>query len=299
MGRYAIITPARNEAANLPRVAESLVRQSVLPFRWIVVDNGSTDGTGDCVRALSRAHPWIELLTIPGHGPPRRGAASVRAFQAGVAALLGHADFIVNHDADISVPRGYFEFLLAEFERNPRLGIASGTCFERQDGVWRQRFVTGATVWGGSRMYRRECLDQIQPLEERLGWDGMDEAKAHGMDWETELFSDLPFFHHRPEGKRDGSALGTRVAQWRSAYYMGYRPWYLALRSLRHCGRNLSGLGMLWGYMRGALDRDFAPDPRIREHVRRQQRISRLADRFRETTGRAVGRRRRTSDARI
>ena len=284
---YAVITPARNEAANLPRAAAALARQSVRPERWIIVENGSTYGTADWERDLAREHDWIRLVEAPGTTTPTRGAPSVRAFQAGLAALDAPVPFIVNQDADITMPPGYYAGLLDAFAAEPRLGIAGGTCFERHDGVWGQRFVTGTTVWGGCRMYRRECLDDVQPIEERLGWDGMAEAKANMCGWTTRLLPDLPFMHHRAEGERDGTAWRARVAQGHSAHYMGYRPWYLVLRALRHSLRHPSGLGLVWGYGAAVVHREpVCPDPRIRSYVRSQQRLSALPDRLLETLGR-------------
>ena len=284
--RYAVIPPARNEAGTLPRLAESLLHQSERPARWVVVDNGSTDATATIVRELSREHEWIRLLQIPGATTPTRGAPAVRAFQAGLASLDVETDFVVNHDADITVPPGYFDRLLDAFAGDPQLGIAGGTCFEPEDGGWSRRHVTGTTVWGGSRMYRRACLDDVQPLEERLGWDGMAEAKANSAGWTTRILADLPFLHHRPEGQRDGS-WGSRVAQGRSARYMGYRPWYLVLRAFRHAIRNPAGVGLVWGYTSSAVRREpTTQDPAIRDYVRRQQRIGDLPARLRETIGR-------------
>ena len=106
-------------------------------------------------------------------------------------------------DADLSFAADYFSRLLAAFEADPHLGMASGTCYERDGATWRQRHVTGGHVWGASRAYRRRCLEDVQPLESGLAWDGIDELKAAVKGWRTTTCVDLPFYHHRPEAARE------------------------------------------------------------------------------------------------
>ena len=167
-GSYAVITPARDEASSLPRLAQSLAGQTVLPTRWLIVDNGSTDGTLAIAEELAREHGWIEVLTMPGTDRPVRGGAVVRAFHFGLEALSEPTEIVVNLNADISFESDYFARLLGEFAADPELGMASGSCYEEVDGEWRQRHVTGTTVWGAARAYRRACLDDVLPLEERM-----------------------------------------------------------------------------------------------------------------------------------
>ena len=287
MLRYTVITPARDEATNIPRLAESLLAQSVLPERWLVVDNGSQDETRELVEAQHAASPWIQLLVTTGEQSAVRGRPIVRALHRALDELPDPPDVVVNVDADISFDSDFFARLLAAFERDPALGIASGTCYELEGDGWRERHVTGSTVWGATRAYRWECLQQVLPLEERLGWDGIDEFKAKALGWKTETLKDLPFRHHRREGERDGGQFRARAAQGRSARYMGYRPWYLVLRALHNARRDRAALGLVWGYAAAALSRDGRmPDPAARAYLRRQQSLRQLPARLRESRGR-------------
>ena len=231
MRSYAIITPVRDEADNLPRLASCLASQTIRPTAWYIVDNGSDDGTLELAEGIAAEHDWVHVLSIPGATAAVRGAPIVRALHAAIGELAGDPpEIAVNVDADISMEHDYFELLLARFDADSSLGIASGSAFELQGGTWRQRHVTGSTVWGASRAYRWECLQEILPLEERVAWDGIDEFKANARGWTHDAFEELPFRHHRKEGERDGSTWRARCNQGHAAYYVGYRPWYLVLR---------------------------------------------------------------------
>jgi glycosyltransferase involved in cell wall biosynthesis len=284
---YAVITPARNEAANLPRLAGALRGQQHRPAQWVIVENGSTDDTVDVCEKLAKNEPWITVLHTGGSGDPVRGAPIVRAIHAALDEIDPRLDIVVNVDADVSMDETYFLRLADAFAADPSLGIASGSAYEAEGGMWLQRHVTGGTVWGATRAYRRACLDDVLPLEERHGWDGLDQLAARAKGWSTRTLLDLPFRHHRPEGARDGS----RWAHWRTcgdtAYYMGYRPWYLVMRTLHQSRREVAALGMIGGYARAALARG----PRWlnaagRQVLRDDQSLGNLLQRRREALGR-------------
>jgi glycosyltransferase involved in cell wall biosynthesis len=286
---YALVTPARNEAANLGRLAACLLLQTVRPREWVIVDDGSTDRTPSVAATLAAEHPWIRLVRLEAHGEAVRGGAIVRALKAGVAALGAPPDLVVNVDADVSFEPEFFARLLRHFEDDPALGIAGGTAFEHERGAWRERFVTRTTVWGAVRAYRWACFQDVSPLEERLGWDGLDELTAVVRGWRAETYRDLPFRHHRRVGERDSSTRATWVAEGRLAHYMHYRPGYLVARSLFQAAhhRRPAALGMVWGYGAAAVRRE----PRWRDdeaaaHLRDLQRLRALPVRAREALGR-------------
>jgi biofilm PGA synthesis N-glycosyltransferase PgaC len=290
MRGYAILTPARDEARNLRRLARCLAGQSVPPLAWVIVDDGSTDGTAELARELAARHAWVRALGV-GDGvgdlvAGREAGRDVRAFHAGLAAVPDEADVVLKVDADVSLGRTYFERLLAVFDEDPALGIASGTCLERSGGGWRPRHTTGTSVWGAARAYRRACLDAVLPLEERMGWDGIDELKAQAHGWRTRTLPELTFRHNRPEGARDASPWAAWSLRGRASHYMGYRPTYLALRSLGRARREPAALGLLAGYARAALRREpRCEDLDVRARLRRPQRWRHLRARSREAAG--------------
>lgn len=280
---YAIVTPVRDEAGNLERLAPCLTTQTARPAAWIIVDDGSSDGTAALIASLAAEHPWIRLTSAGGEALAR-GGPIVRAFNAGLAALDPRPDVVVKLDADISMGPDHFEQLLAHFERDPQLGIAGGIGYEEQaDGVWRQRHGTGAGVWGACRAYRRACLDDILPLEQHMGWDTLDLVKANVKGWKTEVFYELSFRHHRVEGERDGRRLRTSTIQGEAAYFMGYRLSYLAVRTLYRTLRDPAAIGLLIGYAKARARRgQRCADPALRDYVRAQQSLRRLPLRARE-----------------
>jgi glycosyltransferase involved in cell wall biosynthesis len=286
---YAVVTPVRDEVENLGRLAAALTAQRLRPRAWVIVDTGSTDETPSAAAGLAAA-PWITTFSLEGEASLERGGPIVRAFEAGLESLGDCPDVIVKLDADLSFEPGYFEGLLSRFAENPRLGMASGTCYELEREEWRQRHVTGTTVWGAARAYRRECLEDVLPLEQRMGWDGVDEFRANARGWTTKVFDDLPFRHHRREGLRDGSARRARFAQGQAARYLGYRFWYLVLRALWNARREPAAIAMIQGYVVAALRRGpRLVDAEARSYLRRQQSLRTLPLRAAE----AIGRRRR------
>jgi poly-beta-1,6-N-acetyl-D-glucosamine synthase len=279
--RYAVVTPARNEEVNLQRLGAAVMAQTHRPVVWRIVDDGSVDGTGEVLAALAAEHPWIEHLERPAAdrqeslADGRRKARDLDAFLLGAVPLRDRVGVIVKVDADVSFAPDYFAELIGRFEADATLGIASGTCYEQEDGEWVRRTKAAATVWGASRAYRSDCLADLMALEPCMGWDGLDEISVQLRGMRTQTFVDLGFRHHRPEGGRELSSLHQGEALGRAAWYMGYRPTYLTLRALYRARQEPAAIGMLWGYFAAARRRDpQCPQPHLVQAVRDRQRLA-------------------------
>lgn len=274
---YAVVTPARNERDNLRRLADSIVAQAHRPACWVIVDDGSDDGMGVVADELAACHDWIVVVGT-GEGSAelaqgRRQGRDLLAFRRGLSVLDRPVDVFVKVDADTSFEADYFARLLDRFALEPELGIAGGCCYELVDGEWRRIKVAGSHPRGASRAYRWALREDVFALEPELGWDGVDEVLAELRGYRTAGFTDFGFRHHRKVGEREGR-LRAGSALGRQAWYMGYRPSYLALRAVYRARENLASLAMVWGYAAAAAEgARQCPNPAVTRRVRDGQRL--------------------------
>src|SRR5256712_11037448 len=98
-------------------------------------------------------------------------------------------------------------------------------------------------------MWRRACVGQVLPLEERLGWDGVDELKAATLGWRTRSLRKPVFYHHRAFAARErGARWRAWAATGETAHYLGSRTSYVFLRTFHHARRERAALGLFLGY---------------------------------------------------
>jgi glycosyltransferase involved in cell wall biosynthesis len=197
--RYVVITPARNEARYIERTLRSMAAQTVLPARWIVVDDGSTDGTGALVQQYARVNDWIHLVSVTSQSEARSGGSKVvRAFNTGYNVIKDESyDFIVKLDADLTLPPTYFEEVARCFSENPKVGLCGGYCVIERNGGQVPESVTTDHVRGAFKAYRRQSFEAIGGLHEIWSWDGLDEAALAWKGWELKVLP-LAVVHHRP-----------------------------------------------------------------------------------------------------
>lgn len=274
---YVVITPARNEEAYIAHTIDSMMSQSELPLRWVIVDDGSTDATPDIVAEAERRHPWICLLRRKDRGFRHAGQGVIEAFYAGFETIRDLPwDFVVKFDGDLSFGRDYFRDCFARFAENPKLGIGGGYCCIDLNGRIEPEFDGDPPfhVRGPTKLYRRKCWEDIDGLYSVPGWDGIDEIKANMMGWKTATFRDIRLIHHRPTG----GAYGT----WRNQtkygvanYVMGYHPVFMACKCLKRSvipPYLIGSIALAWGYTSAWLGKcKRVPDPELLSYARSQQ----------------------------
>jgi poly-beta-1,6-N-acetyl-D-glucosamine synthase len=279
---YVLITPARNEAKFIELTIQSVLAQTIRPVKWIIVSDGSTDGTDDVVRNYAEQHNWIELVRRPER-KERTFAAKVNAFNAGYHRLDNlDYDLIANLDADISFDdKEYFEFLISRFAENPRLGIA-GTSFREGNITYPSRLHSIEDVLGACQMFRRECFVAIggyQPISGG-GIDMVAVLAAQAAGWQTQTFTEKLCIHHRAVGSAHCTNLLERwLHTGRKDYLLGSHPAFEIFRcayQMAHRPYVIGGVLMLLGYFWVLLRGVERPIPQRLVNLRRSGQIKRL-----------------------
>jgi hypothetical protein len=282
---YAIVSPVRDEEARLGRAAEAILAQTHRPQRWVIVDDGSRDGTVPLARRLAEGHDWIELVCTARSGPRARGAPIMRAFALGRERLEPSPDVTVKLDGDVVVPPFYFETVARTFQTRERAAVVGGVVEIPTRRGWRRDRVARHIVHGAAKSYRTRFLDELGGLPESLGWDGIDETAARARGWEVCVLDELRVRHLRPRGAAQPWHEARRE-EGRGAWALGSRADFVALRVLYRMVYErpplVGGLAFAAGYLGAAARR--APridDPLAVAVMRREQgrRMRRLLSR--------------------
>lgn len=265
--RYALITPARNEAENIGRLLRSMVAQTSPPVKWVIVSDGSTDGTDDIVKKYAAEHRWIELERRPERAE-RHFAAKVEAFNAGLARLKDvDYDLVGNMDADISFDADFFAFLLGKFAENPVLGLG-GAPFKEEGMEYDFRFASVEHVSGALQLFRRKCFEQIGgylPLKGG-GIDTIAVWSARSRGWQTRTYTEKFYWHHRVMGTAKHSLWRVKFKDGNKDYALGVHPLWEMFRACFQMtkpplivGGCLLGLGYFWSVVR-QVNRTMPPE---------------------------------------
>jgi biofilm PGA synthesis N-glycosyltransferase PgaC len=276
---YVLITPARNEEKFIERTIESVIRQTVPPMKWVIVNDGSTDATASIVSRYLPKYDWIELVNLSAQRD-RSFAAKVYAFNAGFERVKNiQFEVIGNLDSDLSFEPDYLEFLMNKFEQGPDLGVAGTTFCEEGYSSATDSFEGQNHVAGGCQLFRRECFEEIGGyVPNRAGGiDWIAVTTARMMGWTTRSFREKSFFHYRSLGTAERSLLASAFSYGEKDYYLGNHPlWEICRTAYRAVKKPylMGALALYLGYLSAFLRQIDRPvsDELMRFHRAEQMR---------------------------
>ena len=259
---YVLITPAKNEEDFIGLTIESILIQTILPKKWTIVSDGSTDTTDHIIEKYAEKYRFIQLVRKP-NAENRNFGSKVKAFNTGVKQLgTLKYNYIGNLDADVSFDKDYYECILKEFERNHKLGIAGGIIKGLINDKYYNQNISLDSVAGAVQLFRKECFEVIGggylPLEHG-GEDTAAEILARSHGYQVRTFEDLNVYHHRRVASQAGNILQAKFRQGVSFYRLGYHPIFQFIKCLYRITDRpflLSSFLVLIGYLWGAFKND-------------------------------------------
>jgi hypothetical protein len=284
---YVLISPARDEAEFARRTLDSVTGQTVPPALWVIVDDGSTDGTGAILAEYAARFPYIRVLTRTDRGKRSVGPGVIEAFYAGLETVtdLDRFPYLCKLDLDLDLPPRYFETLIERMEAEPRLGTCSGKAYfpapsntaKSWDGALVSEHCGDEMSVGMTKFYRRECFQQIGGFVREVMWDGIDCHRCRMLGWIACSWDEpaLRFIHLRPMGSSQQSIFAGRKRHGFGQYFMGTSLPYMTASALFRATKApfvVGGAAMWWGYVESLLaGKKRFGDPEFQDFLRRYQ----------------------------
>ncbi|WP_298308855.1 glycosyltransferase family A protein [Flavobacterium sp.] len=230
--KYYIVIPSHNEESLISLTLQSLVEQTVLPTKIVVVNDNSTDKTEDVVNSFISKYSFISLVNKTSDAIHLPGSKVIQAFQKGLETLDENYDFIVKADADLIFPNNYFETIIKHFKSDNRIGMAGGFCYIEKNGDWILENLTDKDhIRGALKAYKKETFKQIGGLKPEMGWDTVDELLCKFYNWKVVTDESLRVKHLKPTGTNYNKTA--RYKQGESFYSLGYGFWITTIASMK------------------------------------------------------------------
>lgn len=234
--KYYLIIPAYNEEAFMAVTLQSLVDQTVLPSKIVVVNDNSTDRTADIVLEFAEKHPYISLVNKTSEAAHLPGSKVIQAFKEGEKHIDDAYDIIVKVDADLIFPTNYFETIINHFKSDERIGMAGGFCYIEKNGDWILENLTDKDhIRGALKAYRKATYREIGGLKPAMGWDTVDELLCKFYNWKVVTDERLHVKHLKPTGASYTKAA--RYKQGEAFYSLGYGLFITSIASLKLASR--------------------------------------------------------------
>jgi len=258
---YYIIIPAYNEEKNIELTLNSVLKQTLLPKKIIVVNDNSTDKTLEIATNFSNKYDFIEVITTNSQQIHLPGSKVINAFTIGLETLDENYDFVVKLDADLILPENYFERIRTIFTENPKVGITGGRAFIEKNGNWVLENLTDDDhIRGAFKSYRKQCFIEIGKLKSEMGWDTLDEFLARYYGWEIIVDKSLKIKHLKPTGQAYN--LYSRHKQGEAFYKLGYGFFLTFLASLKLALKKRKPF-LFFDYMNGFFKAKFTKKKRL------------------------------------
>jgi glycosyltransferase involved in cell wall biosynthesis len=218
---YYIVIPAHNEEAFISLTLQSLILQSNLPKKVVVVNDNSTDKTVEIVLEFAKKNPFITLVNKTSSAIHLPGSKVIQAFHKGFETLDDDYDIIVKLDADLILPHNYFATIIEHFQKDPTIGMVGGFAYIEKNGEWVLENLTDKDhIRGAFKAYRKECFKQIGNLKPAMGWDTVDELLCKFYNWKVITDASLIVKHLKPTGANYNKTA--RYKQGEAFYTLGY-----------------------------------------------------------------------------
>ena len=246
-----LVIPAYNEARHITQTLQSIVNQTVVPKKVVVVNDGSTDATQEIIDYFSKEYPFIVSLANESTSKHAPGSKVIKAFYRGFATLPKDYSFIGKFDADVVLPHTYFETMLALFKNDTDIGIAGGNLYIEKGNSWVFENISEKTkVRGPIKLYRKECFEAIGGLKKVIGWDTVDELLAQYHGWKIATDESLHVKHLKPTG-----ATYTKAAKYKQgeAFYRMRYGWALTQIAAIKLAQRKGSFSFYYNCMRGYL----------------------------------------------
>ncbi|GEC79888.1 glycosyltransferase [Flavobacterium aquatile] len=230
--KYYLIIPTYNEEKFISLTLQSLVEQTVLPSKVVVVNDNSTDGTAAIIEEFAKQYPWISLVNKISDAVHLPGSKVIQAFHEGEKHIDENYDILVKIDADLIFPSNYFETIIKHFQSDERIGMVGGFCYIEKNGDWILENLTDKDhIRGALKAYRKATFKEIGGLKPAMGWDTVDELLCKFYNWKIVTDSSLHVKHLKPTGARYDKTA--RYKQGEAFYTLGYGFFITAIASAK------------------------------------------------------------------